>query len=519
MKSRFSVVALLALTSLPIVAATSSAQQDLVLPAANKSPDAAPATAPAPALPVQPATIPVPPKIDTVAVTDNADPLDIPVAHWVSDDEDLPKAIKLLGHTYGIRIHCDPEVTGKVTFEASNVTVRDVLTQLTANAGCFFEEKAGFVAVRKFKTVLYILEYPQVQRSSSEQSTVTLSGSSSNSANGQNGTGMQTGSQTTGSGNGGSSNDQTSLSIQAENKSDMWADIAAAIKSRLSNDESFSIIKATGLLQVRATPAHHEEIKAFIAMQNDLLSQEVDVVVQVLQVDLDNKNSMGVDWNQISTKVGGLSFAGASSTTISSVGAATLPQGTFTASITAGKLGAMVNALQSQGSVHSKTNGRVTTLNNQAGYITVGREQTFDFINGTYTQNSASTTPITSTSQTKQRNTYTFGVVLKALPYVRQDRSTIIDLTGSISSLVRVEKDADGSTKPVTDINRLNSMLRLRSGEAAIIGGLIQESEGEHTNSVPVLGSIPVLGNAFKTTAKTKTRTELVLIVEATIKK
>ncbi|MBA4181906.1 MAG: type II secretory protein PulD, partial [Anaerolinea sp.] len=80
--------------------------------------------------------------------------------------------------------------------------------------------------------------------------------------------------------------------------------------------------------------------------------------------------------------------------------------------------------------------------------------------------------------------------------------------------LQSVVTSPDGrQTAPVTEIKQASTIVRLKDGETAVIGGLISEEGGETTRAVPVLGAVPVVGQAFRSKAKSSHRTELVIFL------
>ena len=62
-------------------------------------------------------------------------------------------------------------------------------------------------------------------------------------------------------------------------------------------------------------------------------------------------------------------------------------------------------------------------------------------------------------------------------------------------------------------MKQASTIVRLHDGETAVIGGLISDESGETTRSIPVLGSLPGLGAAFRSKAKLHSRTELVIFL------
>lgn len=456
--------------------------------------------------------------------------LDQSVINYRGEEESIPNALQLLARTYNLTIVADPDVTGKTTFQVPRGTVRDVLNSICQPAGYYFEEAKDnnrYITVKKNKVVLYTIEYPQLQRNSTENSNVTLSGGSNSNSNGNGSSvyGSNTSSNGTNGSTGGNSsmNDQTSIQITSKNEGDFWAGVNDEIKGMLLPGETFFINKFTGIVKVKASPRRHEEdIAPYIAMLNQIINEEVYIDAQILEVVFNDQAKLGVDWTQAAASIGNAVDvkSAASSTNVLDVGSTSLAPNTFTATLAAGKLSAVVNALKQQGTVTSKSNPRISTLNNQTAIITVGTEKTFFSVDTSFQQTTASTTAYSSTTQKYVKDKYTFGVVLKATPYVRRDGSITIDLLPSISKLVGVDRAPDNlSTSPNVDQKRVSTIVRLRPGEAAVIGGMISETEGTQTNSVPLLGSIPGVGRLFRTEATNKARSEIVIILTASTKK
>ena len=55
--------------------------------------------------------------------------------------------------------------------------------------------------------------------------------------------------------------------------------------------------------------------------------------------------------------------------------------------------------------------------------------------------------------------------------------------------------------------------VRVKDGETLVIGGLIQESDQKTVMKLPVLGDLPVIGAAFRSTSTRKVKTELVIML------
>lgn len=105
------------------------------------------------------------------------------------------------------------------------------------------------------------------------------------------------------------------------------------------------------------------------------------------------------------------------------------------------------------------------------------------------------------------------GILLDILPkMVHEDGSiTIVVVTDVRTITGQVEGN------PVFSSNQVVNEVRVRSGEAIVIGGLLREKEVENIAKVPLLSELPILGNLFRNVSKSKEKTELVAIITPTI--
>jgi MSHA biogenesis protein MshL len=79
-------------------------------------------------------------------------------------------------------------------------------------------------------------------------------------------------------------------------------------------------------------------------------------------------------------------------------------------------------------------------------------------------------------------------------------------------------KSQDGTTTaPELDIKQASSMVRVRSGETIVMGGLIQNSSAKAVRSIPIIGDIPILGVLFQGKSNARQKKELVIFLTPTI--
>ncbi len=98
-------------------------------------------------------------------------------------------------------------------------------------------------------------------------------------------------------------------------------------------------------------------------------------------------------------------------------------------------------------------------------------------------------------------------------PQISADGKVTLNIDPVITGLNGTDTSVSGSQAPRLDVKQLSSVVRVRSGETVVIGGLIDRAESEQTRSVPLLGDIPFIGGLFSTKEKIKQNKELVIFL------
>ncbi len=97
---------------------------------------------------------------------------------------------------------------------------------------------------------------------------------------------------------------------------------------------------------------------------------------------------------------------------------------------------------------------------------------------------------------------------LEVTPQVTPDGNVVLD--------VDVAKDSRGENTtagPAINTQHVKTKVMVENGGTVVLGGIYQQNEINDTTQVPVLGSIPVVGNLFKTTSRSSTKTELLVFI------
>ena len=188
-----------------------------------------------------------------------------------------------------------------------------------------------------------------------------------------------------------------------------------------------------------------------------------------------------------------------------------------------------LQVIESFGTTRTLSSPRLTALNNQQAILTFTENKVyFEVEYDSTTTSSTSTTTETSISSTIK--SVPIGIILALQPSIDTNKQEILmNIRPTISSSPSVESDpavaliaakesvSITSEIPVIKLQELDTLLRVRSGEVMVIGGLIEQSHDNQESGIPILKSIPLLGYLFKSKAKAVSLKETVIFIKATI--
>ena len=442
-------------------------------------------------------------------------PLDRPVENFRLEKTPFPSALRALGRACSTTIVADDDVKGEVTIDYAAGTLRGALAALTVPHDYYFEEDSSGIRVRRMKTVLYPIDYPQLTRNGSGSASITLGGA----ANG--GTGTTAGSAATlaaaqALGANALATDATQVSISQENQNTFWTTLESELRSMLKDGDGLVLNRFSGVAQVTAPIPRHEVVRSFLALVNQRITQQVEIEAKLVEVTLHDEQKLGVDWDLATASLSPTAtLAGTASTDVTGVGGTLLSANTFAANLGWGHATAVINALKQQGDLKTVAQPRLRTLNNQTAMIKIGEDRPFFRLQqSTSFQTAGGTNPVNQTQENFSVSTITIGTILAVTPQIDGNGLITLDVLPAITRLQAIVTSPDGrQTAPVTEVKQASTIVRLKDGETAVIGGLISEESGETTRAVPVLGAVSLAGAAFRSKAKLRNRTELVIFL------
>ncbi len=488
--------------------------------------------APESAAPVPPPAMP-PPAMPPAAMPPAAPPeallplaaaLEQPAQPMTFEKAAVATIFYTLGKAYHFNVSVDPRIAGAVLLRFNGGTLHQLIDSLLETNDLYAEQRDNFLYIRRSRTEFYLVEYPQINRSSSSSSTVSLSPTSQNLAGttGTTGLTLNTGAASPASPGGLASltQDNTQFQISEKNEDTFWSGVEADLKGQILAEEKLVLNKFSGIVSIDTTRQRHVFWKEYLRLLNQRITAQVLVEVRLDEVALNQDHKLGIDWTQVQTSLGGSNQIGPVNlaTNLTSVATTTLPGDTLLGNFSVGRLSAVFHALEQQGTLRTITKPSIRLLNNQKGFVKVGEDRTFWSLSSNVTVNTGTTNGSTIAQTTYSGQRQTFGVVLPVTAQIGQDGWVTLVIEPARTQLNAIDSSPDGKqTSPVTGDQRISTMLRLRDNQSAILGGLNTERTGQDSRRVPLLGNLPFLGRLARTDATVRETTELLVTVSVKV--
>ena len=276
-----------------------------------------------------------------------------------------------------------------------------------------------------------------------------------------------------------------------------------------------------GMVTVTGTARQIRRVSKYIASLAKQIKSQVLIDVQILTVTFDNSRTTGIDWSQLYSlqnfdvkklitsrrNLGsGLEWDENRITTQNpDPTASPLTTGAIVADGST-KVNEIVKFLKTQGDVKSVSSPRVMTLSNQPALISVGKELFYKL--------KASTKKDGDSTEGEKIDSVFAGILLDITPEIDDRGMITLKVNPSITeTLTPITGDGTRTMPPDLVRRQIASVIKVKDGNHAILGGLISTTTGTKVNKVPLLGDIPLLEYAFKREEKIEKTEELVIII------
>jgi general secretion pathway protein D len=167
-----------------------------------------------------------------------------------------------------------------------------------------------------------------------------------------------------------------------------------------------------------------------------------------------------------------------------------------------------LSALSSVTKVKVISSPNLMVINNQQAKLQVGDQ--VPVITQTSTGTDSANAVIINSVEMKDT-----GIILSVTPRINSSGRVMLDIQQEVSNVVATT--TSGIDSPTIQQRKISTRVVVHDGESLALGGLIQEKKTLNQKKVPVLGDIPLFGNAFKSKTDGINRTELIIFIRPRI--
>jgi len=456
------------------------------------------------------------------------------------------------GTRYSMVVH--PGVKDSISVNLRDVTVFEALDTIREVYGYEYKMQGNRILIEpiSLQTRVYQVNYLMSQRKGKTEVRVTSGAISDSTSN----TGTTAQPSPT-SGTGATTTALESSRISTSSNNDFWAEIDAALRAIVGKEGGRNVVMSpqAGVIVVRALPAELRGVSEFLKTMQVVVERQVMLEAKIIEVQLSDSHQTGVNWAAFgqganSRVAGGVLGPGGILTPNGTISAFTSrnPDGSVSSSsllssnpaapgsIAAGtgipgtlfglafqtsNFAALVSFLETQGNLQVLSSPRIATLNNQKAVLKVGTDE---FFVTNITTNTTTTGTTSTQSPTITVSPFFSGVALDVTPQIDENNQIILHIHPSVSSVIEKTKVIDLGTAgnfrlPLASstISESDTIVRVSNSNIVAIGGLMKETTTRDSSGVPVLGTLPVVGNLFSSKSRSVTKSELVILLKPTV--
>src|SRR5690242_6112450 len=350
--------------------------------------------------------------------------------------------------------------------------------------------------------------------------------------------------------------------VSMVSQSDLRNEIALSLRALVGSGEGRNVVVSpqSGVVVVRALPYELRTVEKYLKAIRISVERQVMIEAKVVDVTLNQDYPAGINWAAFSAR--GLSGGQVSQGTVLQKSpapgtptplttGATVTGTPDALTVTAPTLGslpganlvnftnpaaslfglafqtrnfaALINFLETQGTVQVLSSPRVAALNNQKAVLKVGTDQFF-VTNITGTPITSPNGVVTSVQITPTFNSFFSGVSLDITPQIDEDGNILLHIHPLVSDVTNDPVQFNfgvGGAQDIplakSSINETDTLVRAQDGNIVALGGLMQMSVTTQKSGVPGLQDIPGLGAAFRSTTRTTVKRELVILLKPTV--
>ena len=461
-----------------------------------------------------------------------------------------------------LNVDIHPGLSGSVTLNAIDQTLQQLLGRIARQVDMRYEMDGQTLSVMRDTPYLriYRIDYVNLARDASSLANLSTNVSGAGAATG-------------GGGGAGAQNNSTSV-IKTTSVHSFWVTLVANVRDLLRETDKIIPVNApaaaaasppaaatgaplgaappaampttefreaasvisnpeSGVLSIRATSRQHEKVQEFLDQVMGSARRQVLIEATVAEVQLNNQYQRGIDWQRLRS-VAGFGFAQIAGGTPAGVNTNAFTLG-FSTGPALGIAGTL-RLLESFGDVRVLSSPKISVLNNQTAVLKVVDNLVYFTVSATTIPGTAGSATVTTFSTTV--NSVPVGFIMTVVPQISETDTVLLNVRPTISRKLRDIADpnpslanpcgipvpvggcnipAIASLIPEIQTREMESIMRVQSGQTAVLGGLIQDTVSNVEDGIPGVNRVPGVGQLLAQRRDLNQKTELVIFLRAVV--
>lgn len=502
---------------------------------------------------------PRPPKIGTTQLVSIA----------VTDDVPLKDVLLELAKLADVDIELDAGITGGISFIAKEKPFNEVIERVADLAGLRYSMKNGVLRVERDTPFIrsYAIDFLNVDKSSDSSVSLSTNVLSSSGGGSGGGSGVTNGTtanikstikgdfweslkigldqivdykpvqrvsstvlQAEGASNtlGAEGGQQAAATPAASSAAPAAASGGASAGSggAAGTNKNYTLNRQAGILTFNGTSKQQEMVETLLNKIKNNASAQVLIEAKIIEVTLDDAYKTGINWSAMGRHLsGGVTF----NTLGNAISASSPTTNMATVSLASGDIDTLLSAVQTFGTTRTLSSPRLHAINNQPSTLTFATNKVYFKV--TTTAGTSSTVNGTTTQQPPTVNasaeTVPVGIIMSIIPSIDTDNSEVtLSVHPTLSTIAGYVDDPSvaflnisgvKNQVPEVQVRDLDSTVRMKSGETMVIGGLMKQDNTSTDTGIPLASEVPLLGNLFKSVDKDTKKSELIILIKASI--
>lgn len=426
-----------------------------------------------------------------------------PISLTLNETLPIKSALYEVANRLNINMQIASDIDARIIFRANNQPFIEVIDAICDIANLRYTIQSGFIKIVKDTPYAqnYDVQFLNLSRDSENKISIATE------VNGVKNTEKET----------------PDSQVTVKTQSDFWTELSNSLSIILGGDagNKYSINKQSGIVTVYANSKTQKDVAEYINEVKAVNTGQVLIEAKIIEVMLKNEYKRGINWNILTSgkELGYTQSYNADTPTLS---------------FKADSIEGILKAMEEFGAIRTLSNPRITAMNNQAAVLKIAQNHVYFKLNydKTYSGQNANREDINVSSDIK---TIPIGLVMFVQPSIDLKnrtislflRPTITKLEGSVNdpavdiALKSVQSTGHSSYEPsqvpITEVREVASMLKLKDGEVAVLGGFLEVVSTKKKSGLPLVRDVPVLGDITGSTNAKDQMVELVILVKVSI--